>query len=67
MLDAEELMLRVGASVGAIREARDELEAREVGLVILHELIDEGTLDVCSRQRENGLILLRSLVNVAMG
>ena len=67
VLDAEKLMLRVDTSVGAIRELRDELEARDVRLVMLRELVDEGALDARNRKRKDRLVLLWSVVDTTEG
>lgn len=67
MLDAEELMLRVDAGIGAIRELSDELEARDEGLVILGDLIGEEALVVRGREWEDTLVLGRGSTCVVNG
>lgn len=64
MLDAEELMFRLQASIGAIRKLRDELVARDVGQVILRHLVDESTLDVRRRERKDALVLVGAVVDI---
>lgn len=67
MLDAEELMLRVDAGIGAIWELSNELEARDEGFLIIRDLVGEETLVVRGRERENALVLGRGSACVVKG
>ena len=59
LLNAEELVLRVSARVGAIRQVGDELEARDERLVVLGELIGELAQVIRSREWKNAVGLGR--------
>ena len=59
LLNAEELVLRVGARVGAVWQVGDEVEARDERFVVLGELIGKLTLIVRSRDWEDALVLGR--------
>jgi hypothetical protein len=57
VLDTEELMLRVEASIGAVRQLCHELVARDEGAVMLVQLIDEGALVVGGGKGEDASVL----------
>jgi hypothetical protein len=46
MLNGEELILNIKASVGAIWKTGNKLEARDEVGIILGDLVDEGTLSI---------------------
>lgn len=55
VLDAEELMLRVKASIGTIRKLRDELVSRNVAVVVFGQLVCESSVVVDGGNRKNTL------------
>lgn len=59
MLNTEQLMLRIRAGNGAIGQTSDELVARNIVNMVLGQLVGEGPLNIDSRDREDGLVLLR--------
>ena len=67
MLNAEELVLRVDASIGAVWKLSNELEARDERLVVLGDFVGEQTLVVRSGERKDALVLGRGSTCVVKG